>query len=340
MNQSKINNLTIEILNDPNEILRYLQIGISLPIWPEFHKYILHDINYFNAKSLILKESGNPLGNVLIYSDNKDILYFGYFRVINHNRNHISFLLNEIINYALNNNYKLIRGPINIPTVIFGWGFMQKGSLESLFIGKPVNPPIYPEIFFEKDFYVKIEEKSWEGNYLRINPYKLKQFDFSNYEYFNPKDWNELMDLKKSFLEIHAENMPNTAKITPSIKNLFDNYAEFVFKYGFNFMVMFVRYKPTNEIVACGSCLPNPYRKDAKGNYNSIVAYSWAIKSSHRKKGLTFLMYGATSLQAWKKKLRYTSGPTGGEENIRFSKFAQLINLRNRRTHLILELKL
>jgi len=333
-------NLTSQILNEPKKILKFLQIGISIPIWTEFHKYIIHDINYFQAKSILIKDDGNVVGHTLIYNENEEILYFGYFGVINHNRNYISFLLSQLLKYAKEKQFKSIRGPINLPTVIFGWGFMQEGSLESLFVGKPVNPPIYQNLFFQNGFYVKIEEKSWEGNYLRFNPYRLKQFDYSDYEYFNPNDWNDLMEYKEDFLRIHAENMPETAKITPGLEGLFDSYTDYLFNYGYNFMIMFIRYKPTGKIVACGSCLPNPFRKDAKGNTDSIVAYSWAINKEHRKKGLTLLMFGATSLQAWKKKLRYTTGPTGGEENIRFAKFADFVNLQNKRTHLILELKL
>jgi hypothetical protein len=104
-------------------------------------------------------------------------------------------------------------------------------------------------------------------------------------------------------------------------------------------MIIFIRYIPTQELVACGCCLPNPFRKDKNGNYDSLEAFSWAIYPEHRKKGLTLLIYGATSLQAWKHKLRYTAGPTGGKENIRFAKFADYVDLSHQRTHLILELK-
>lgn len=339
-NQGNENFLTCRILNDSNDILKYLQIGINIPIWAEFHEYILSDLNSFNAKAILLEESGNPAGITLIYSDNEEILYFGYFGVINHGENKIYFLLDELIKYARDRNFKIIRGPINIPTVIYGWGFMQKGSLENLFVGKPVNPPIYQAIFIEKGFYKKMEELSWEGTIFRINPYKLQKFDYSDYELFHPKDLNEFMNLKDVFLTINAENLPETAKITPNISNLFENYVNYLFKYGYNFMIMLIRYKPTNEIVACGSCLPNPFRKDKKGNYNSIVAYSWAVKPEHRKKGLAMLMYGETSLQSWKKKLKYTSGPTGGTENIQLPEFAKISGLENKRTHIILEFKL
>lgn len=333
-------NLTTQILSNPNEIIKYLQLGISIPIWPEFYEYIIHDIQYFDAKLILIKENGNATGNVLVYADDKEILYFGYFGVLNHNKRWITFLLSELMKYAENNNFKFIRGPINIPTVIFGWGFMEEGSLESLFAGKPVNPPIYYELFREKGFYIKFEEKSWEGNYLRINPYKLKKFDYTDYQYYNPKDINDWMNLKNEFIRIHNEFMPDYGKITPSVENLLDNYANYVFKYGYNFMIFFIKYKPNNKIVGCGSCLPNPFRKDKNGNYDSLIAYSWVVDPEHRGKGLTSLLYGATSLKAWKKKFRYTSGPSGGNENIRFAKFADIVNLQVKRTHFVLEFKL
>lgn len=329
---------TIQILSDPNEILKYLQIGTSIPIWPEFHENILKDINFFKAKSILLKENGNPSGNALIYNHDESILYFGYFGVINDNKRYILILLDNLIKYAKEKNFKLIRGPINIPTIIFGWGFMEEKSLENLFIGKPVNPPIYQELFLKNGFYVKYIEKSWEGRFLSFNPWKIKRYDFSDYEYFNPKDKNELMELKEEFLRINADNMPPSARITPKIGELFENYANFILKYGHNFMFIFLKHKPTGKIVGCGCCLPNPFRKNNKGIYDSLVAYSWAVEKNFRRRGLAMLMYGATSLQAKKLKFRFTSAPIG-DNNIT-NKFVEKVNLKSSRTHLILELKL
>ena len=79
-------NFSTQILSDSNEILKYLQIGTSIPIWPEFHEYILNDINFFKAKSILLKDNGNPSGNALIYNHDESILYFGYFGVNNDNK--------------------------------------------------------------------------------------------------------------------------------------------------------------------------------------------------------------------------------------------------------------
>jgi len=52
------------IVSNKYEILEKLVLGTTLPIWPEFTKYILHDLSIFNAKSIIFEEDGEVWGNV------------------------------------------------------------------------------------------------------------------------------------------------------------------------------------------------------------------------------------------------------------------------------------
>lgn len=310
VNNRLIKKITTRILTDSSEILTYLQFGTNIPILPDLSKYILHDLEYFKAKSILLLESGNPAGQVLVYDDGRDTLFFGYFGIINHNSNKINLLIDALIEFAKEKELKFIRGPINIPVIIYGWGFMKEGSFENLFIGKPVNPPIYPNSFLKKKFYVKSEQVTWLGPRLpRFDPWKLKKYDYSDYEYFYPNDITDFKKYKSEFLRIHAENLPLSAQITPNINGVFDSYVDFVFRYGFNFMIFLVKYKPTEKIVACGAYLPNPFRKDSKGNYDSCVIYTWAVESKHRRKGLGMLMYGATSQLLWKHKIKYGIGP-------------------------------
>jgi len=336
---SNENTFNFQIINDSNEIIKYLFIGTNIPIWQEFYKYILHDLNYFKAKSINLKKNGNPIGHVLVFSDGSDVLYFGYFGLLGHFREHILFLVDKLIEFAEKNNFKLIRGPINIPAIIYGWGFMKEGSDTSLFIGKPVNPPIYQELFIEKGFYVKTEEISWEGGILWFNPWKIKKYNFNEYEYFNPKNLREFSKFKGDYLRIHSQNLPPNAQLTPKINFLMDNYAEFIFDFGHSFMLIFVRHKPSDKIVACGTCIPNPFRKDDKGNYDSCIAFTWAIEPEYRKKGLSMLMFGETSRRAWKMKMRYISAPVE-RENLTNKIVENKLFLENKRTHIILEKKL
>jgi len=335
-NQKNEIKIRSKIINDPNEILKKLELGISIPIWSEFHKYILYDLKFFQAKSMIFEIDGETVGHILIYDDMDNKLYFGYFGVKDHNKKIIKYLIDELIKYAREHNFNLIRGPINIPTPIYGFGFMKKGSLDDLFVGKPVNPPIYQNLFLKAGFNVLYEEYTYEGPYLRINPWRLKNYDFSDYEYFSPNNWQELMELKSDFLRINAENFPDSSKLTPNIANLFDNYADYTVKYGGYDMFYFLRYKPTGKIIACGSNLPNPFRKNDKGIYDSFVAYSYAIEKEHRGKSLVLLMGGANSLIGWKKKMRYGSVLTGNADKSG-GNIMERIGLTKRRTHMILQ---
>ncbi|MFX1402439.1 MAG: hypothetical protein ACFE8V_14475 [Promethearchaeota archaeon] len=330
--------LSIKILEDPLEILNYLQIGISIPILPEFKKYIINDLKFFKAKSILLLEDGNPIGNSLIFRSTNEVLNFGYFGVLNHNESKISLLIDYLINYAKENKFKMIHGPFNIPGIIFGWGFMKEGSLENLFIGKPVNPPIYQNSFLKKKFNVIHEIITWEGSLPRINPWKMKQYDFSDYEFFYPSDFDDFLKYKSDFLRLQADNLPLSARLIPNNTGAIDNYAKFIYEFGENFYLFFVRYKPTKKIVACGACLPNIFRKNINNFYDSIVYFTWAVDPKHRRKGITILMFGAVSLLLWKKKVRYSSGPVA-KDNLANTRVAMKLGAAKGRTHLILEYK-
>jgi hypothetical protein len=328
--------LSIEIIDDPNEILKYLPIGISIPIWADFHKYILYDLNYFKAKSLLLKENGNVAGHCLIYDVGTKVLFFGYFKVNCDERKKIRFLLDELIKFATENAKEKILGPINIPAIIFGWGFMEDGSDTSLYIGKPVNSPIYKDIFLSSGFYVKFQEGTWEGKLVKIDPWKIKKYNFSDYEIFYPRSHQELMELKQVFLEIHSRNLPSASRITPNVTDLFDNYKDFILDFGDYFMFSFVRHKPTEKIIASSMCLPNPFRKNAYGKYDSLVGYSWVVDKEHRIKGIGMLMYGSMTIMALQKNFEYCSGPVS-MDNENTIKFAKSVDYELKRRHIILE---
>jgi hypothetical protein len=339
---------TSHLLDDPTDILKHLQIGISIPILPDFLKYILGDIQSYNAKSIVLfkkmdkdrfkDKTDNVIGNVLVYDDGGDNLFFGYFGIFDHDPKKIEILLNFLLNYAKNNNYKYIRGPINIPTVLFGWGFMAEGSIKDLFIGCPVNPPIYQDLFLKRGFYIKFEEDRYKMLVYRYNPYKDKKYDFSEYEYGNPGK-EGMFRLKDDYINLHIDYMPPSARITPKSETNFDNLVNFIFEYGKKYMMWTVHHKPTRKLVACGYVIPNIFSKDSKGRLNSVSFHDWVVHSDHRRKGLAMLMYGATSLQGFKDKIRWGSWPVGAE-NIANAKAAEKMGGKKDRTHLILEYKI
>jgi len=216
---------------------------------------------------------------------------------------------------------------------------MEEGSDTSLFLGKPVNPPLYQEIFLEKGFTVINEQWTWEGPTPRVDPYKVKYYDYSDYELFFPTNREHLMELKEVFLELHGKNLPKSARLNPNPAMVYENFADFIITYGHWFMVNFVKYIPTGKIVACASYFPNPFSKDEKGKYNSFVGYSWVVEPEHRKNGLVLLMAGVTGGRALEHGITHSSGVVAAD-NVRNSKVAKSLGLSHTRTHLLLEMTL
>ena len=138
MQELKLIRVNTRILTKPQEILKQINNGVSIPILPKFHKYILNDIQAYNAKAIVLEEelednyfdnqTDNIVGFTLIYDDGSDVLYFGFFNVYDHDAVKIQILIEELIRYAEDNDFRKIRGPINVPTMIFGWGFIMIGE--------------------------------------------------------------------------------------------------------------------------------------------------------------------------------------------------------------------
>jgi len=346
--------ISTEIVSNPKKILSYLHLGISLPILPEFHEYILGAINAYQAKAIFLRELIDPelfgketdevTGLTLVYGDGKDTLFFGYFGVHDHDKNKITILLDELINYAKNNNYRYIRGPVNIPTVIYGWGFMVPGSNKKLFIGCPVNPPVYQETFLENNFYVKFEEDRYDVIVIKMNPHTLKgrdggpRYDFSNYEYSNPKV-EETENVIEDYIRMHVEHMPPSAQISPQNRYNAESHFDFIHHFGRESMMWAVHYKPTKEMVACGYIIPNPFSKDKRGRVDSASFHDWVVHPDHRRAGLAMLMYGETSLLEYRAGIRWGSWPVGAENVANAGAAAKMGGKRDRR-HLILEREL
>jgi len=318
--------------NNPIEILDIIQIGINLPVNSLTKPYILHDLKMFNSSSLLLVDNSKPKGHVLIYSDNEDILYFGFFGVKSPVKENISILVKWLIDYAEAKGFKFIRGPINIPTIIYGWGFSKEKSKTDLYVGKPTTPPVYYETFLQHQFLIKYEELTHETPMYRLNPYKMKKYDFSDYKVFFPKNYQDLiLNFKQEILRIHSENMPPSAQITPNVSKCFDNYADFVMKYGSKYMFNLVKFLPEDKYIAAATCVPDIFNIKEKG----ITFHSWAVDSSFRRRGLSILMSGAITLKLWKK-YSLAVGHTGVENKVSIAA-SQKLARKITRAHLILE---
>jgi GNAT superfamily N-acetyltransferase len=302
-------NLSVDIFENPNDILKYLQLGISLPVRKDFYEFLIHDFKVYRVKSLILKEDNKIIGHTLVYDDGGEVLFFGFFGVKTHEKKHIGFLLRELIKFAQKSQFKIIRGPINPPTFIYGWGFMTEDSSEDLCISKPVNPPIYQEIFAEHGFYIKSKQGTWEGEITKVPEEELLNYDFEGYEIYSPKDWNDIPKLKLPLLMLSARNLAKESQVTPSPENLFENFFSFVKKYGGIYMVKLLKHKQSGKFVGCFISLPDPLKTNQKGKFNSFVGYSLTIDKEHRGKGLSLYLIKEVLDAAYDDDIRYASVP-------------------------------
>lgn len=332
--------LSVELVENPTDILEFLQLGINIPVREEFYDFIHHDLTIYRAKSLILKDNNKVVAHTLAYDDGGEVLFFGFFGAINHKEKYIEHLLEELIKYAKKHQYKTMRGPINPPTFIFGYGFMTEDSLNDLCVSKPVNPPIYQEIFFKRGFYIKTRQGTWEGEFIKVPEEEMKKYDLEGYEIHSLKDWDELPKLILPLLTLSARNLATESRVTPSPEKLVDNFFSFLKKYGGIYMVKLLRYNPTKEFVGCFISLPNPFKKNQKGKYNSLVAYSITIDKEHRGKGLSMYLMKEFLDAAYDDDFRYASVPM--EINVFECKnlVKNHFGLTYTRTHLILERKI
>ena len=300
---------SIDIIENQEKIIENLHFGTNIPVLPEFYRFILSDFNKFNTKSIIVRLEWKIVGHALIYDAGDDILYFGFFRALNHEKNYIEFLINYIHEYAKKNHFKSIQGPINIPTFIFGWGFMEEGSKDDLFVAKPINPPIYQTLFLRRSFKIKSKQGTWEGELPQISTDHIREYDSNEYEIYQPKNWKEVNRFKIIMLLLSSKSLSPVSQITPIPHILFDNFLDFGKTYGDLFMAQFLRHRPSREFVGCCLCLPNPFSKNSKGEIDSIVTYTIVINKEHRGKGLGMELLKRTYDIAYTNNIKYMSAP-------------------------------
>ena len=332
-------NLSVELVENQTDILKYLQLGTTIPVREDFFDFIFHDLRVYRAKSLILKEDNEVVAHTLVYDDGGDVLFFGFFGAIDHKEKNIECLLRKLIEYARNHQYKKIRGPVNPPTFIFGYGFMTEDSLDDLCVSKPVNPPIYQDTFVQLGFYIKSKQGTWEGEFVKVPEEEMKKYDFEGYEIHSLNDWDDLPKIKLPLLILSSRNLATESRVTPSPEKLVENFLSFLRIYGGIYMVKLLKHKQSRQFVGCFISLPNPFKKNKKGKYNSLVAYSITIDKEHRGKGLSMYLMKEFLDAAYDDDFRYASVPM--EINVLECKnlVKNHFGLTYTRTHLIMEMK-
>ena len=101
-------------------------------------------------------------------------------------------------------------------------------------------------------------------------------------------------------------------------------------------MIIFLKYKITDDIVGCFFSIPNPFRRNESNIYDSLEALIILLEKEHQGKGLGWLLTLYSAKEAWENNIRYHSSPI--EKNVKRSiRIAKKYGQEHKRTHLILE---
>ncbi|MHA1285418.1 MAG: hypothetical protein ACTSQP_23185 [Promethearchaeota archaeon] len=332
--------LDVLIVNEPEFIFNYLQLGINLPILPSFKEFILHDLKVFNSKSILLLEDGDICGHTLIYFFNKECLYFGFFKVENHIPTRINFLISQIEKFAKENKFKSICGPINIPTIIYGWGFSDKNSRDTIFIENPYSPIIYIKLFKENNFQIYKKYFSYEGKTPIIPPERFKNCKIDDYKFFTLKNWNEIESLRESIFSLIINNMPPVATITPHPEKTYNNSINIVKKFGLPELLVIIKHKNTNKLIAFFIGIPNFFQFDDNNKFSSFVIYLGIVDKNHRRKGIGLEMSRILFQNAIRNNITRILAPVSAEIESSQDIATNLYNLCLTRKFLIFKKKL
>ena len=281
------------IIEDNKQVIFYnLKYGINLPVKKEFKDYVIPELENLNAKAIyILTENDRKIGHCLFYKfDN--ILYFGFFSFKYKNKIIGKAIIENLIKIAKEEKCNIIRGPINLPPYIYGFGFSEEGSDPSIFCGTPYTDPSYIELFKNEGFelwhrllWLRVEIKS-------KLPYE-KVWDIKNPD-LNSDDWID------PFLELQAKYFPESARITPKRnKEVVLAALKFLKKYGSNKFI-YLAYDNNNKLIGLGYAMPNPFDlKQLKTiditqtcRTNSALLFGGVVDPEYQKHKIMFQIFG------------------------------------------------
>jgi hypothetical protein len=255
---------------------------------------------------------------------------------------------------------------------------MVEGSRKNVFIGSPINPPIYQNSFLENGFEVLFQEDRYDMAAMRMDPHTLnylidkgintgevyKSFiekglkkclrkeenlekyiqDTGDYPYVYRNPGVEGMkEVKEEWIQLNRSFMPPSAQITPKADHYFNSLTEFVFELGAEWMMWIVRHKETGELIATGYVIPNVFSKNKKDELDSLSFHAWVVHPEHRRQYLAMIMYGFSSMKAINRKtphyITWGSWPVGAENEANGAA-ARKMGGKKDRSHLILEISL
>jgi len=102
-------------------------------------------------------------------------------------------------------------------------------------------------------------------------------------------------------------------------------------------MIFFIRDVSKDKLIACGAYIPNPLRRNEKGNFDSVYVYTWVVDQQYRRKGIAYLMYGEITELLWQNDIIYGSGMISSQNLANTDFTIKRLGAIKTRTHVLLD---
>lgn len=258
------------------QIFNHIHLGTNLPVMDSFKKYLYREIDRMGCFSLVIVgEKKEILGHVMLYPWG-ETLYFAFFYANDDNFENTELLINQIKKKAEKLNCEYIFGPVNLPPYIFGFGFSDKITDDSLFAMAPTTNPIYIDHFQRCGFIIKQGISTYKIPMFPI-PYK-KKWDVRSADYSQAEEW------KEAFLGLQQRLYPVTIQITPNRAESFYDIIEFIEEFAYDTMILFTYVN--EKIIGLGWGSANPFDLDENGKSKSFILFGGAVEPEFQAQGI------------------------------------------------------
>jgi hypothetical protein len=315
----------IEVIS---ECINLLQNGTNLPVKNELSRFIQVEFEELKVSSLIMRYKNDVVGHTIFF-DHQDILYFGFFNASHDNSEIIDYLIDCLIDIAKERKCNSIRGPINLPTLIYGWGFYESGDT-TIAAGTPYSDPCYIDVFKKRGFMNWHRLLWFKIPIISINPTNqidVRIADFENTDWVLP------------YIMLQEKLFPDSAKLTPgrTMRTFLENLA-FIRQFGYKECIYHAY--DQNKLVGLGYWTPNPFDLNEQGKTKSALMMGAATDPEYQNKGVLSEMFKYFGRDAVKNKINYGEWLVGDDNPICIHTASKSFGGKQNRSYQILNLKL
>lgn len=269
-------NYTVKKYRRKDLIFKYIPLGTNLPVLNSFKKYFYREIERMGCFSLVVFNSKKEvIGHTMLYPWG-ETLYFAFFYAKDDNFENSEILINIIKRTAKKLFRSKIFGPVNLPPYIFGFGFSDTITDDSVFAMAPTTNPIYIDHFQKCGFRIKQGISTYK---IPMVPMKYeKKWDVRSADFSKADEW------KEAFLGLQQRLYPVSIQITPNRAESFYDVIEFIDEYAYNTIISFAYVN--DKIIGLGWATANPFDLGEDGKAKSLILFGGAVEPQYQAQGV------------------------------------------------------